>query len=143
MNTINNNYPVANQNINRVPQIRPRVFNLDNLNNFGRNNIRLYQNNNNYINQNINNTINIKNISIFNSSSLSKDYFVFSLDELKNFYCNNQKNENNPQFSIFYDANRQTLYGQETLSNNQFKLSGKQEFNIKDFEIYNVEIGKL
>ena len=143
MNTINNNYPVANQNINRIPQIRPRVFNLANLNNSGRNNFRLYQNNNNYINQNINNTINIKNISIFNSSSLSKDYFVFSLDELKNFYCNNQKNENNPQFSIFYDANRQTLYGQETLSNNQFKLSGKQEFNIKDFEIYNVEIGKL
>ena len=71
------------------------------------------------------------------------DYFFFSLDELKIFYCNNQLNKNNPQFSIFYDLNRQTLYEKEVLINNQFKLSGKNEFNIKDFELYFAEIGKL
>lgn len=168
MNVINNNYPVANQNNNNmVRNIKPPVFNggnlgyglklnnlnplqrnnllfkQNNLNNLEANNIRLNQNNNILMNQNINNTINIPNKNIFNSSSPFNDYFVFSLDELKIFYCNNQEKANNPQFSIFYDANRQTLYGQEVSRNNQFKLSGKKEFNIKDFELYNVEIGKL
>ena len=26
---------------------------------------------------------------------------------------------------------------------NQYKLSDQQEFNVKDFELYNVEVGKL
>ena len=158
MNIINNNYPGANQNYNKIdPQIKPLAFNAGNLgkdsfnrrykrnyfNNFRRNNFRLNQNNNNFMKQNYNRNINTSNITIFNSSSPLNDYFVFSLDELKIFYCNNQLNKNNPQFSIIYDSNRQTLYGQEVSINNQFKLSGKGEFNIKDFELYYVEIGKL
>ena len=93
--------------------------------------------------ENIDNTLYFSNGTIFDSSSLEKDYFVFSLNELNIFYCNNQENGNNPQFSIFYDINRQCLFGQENSNTYQFKLSGKEEFNIKDFELYNVKIGKL
>ena len=108
-------------------------------------------NNNNYNNQmnmgayqanNQNYSINTPNANIFISTSILNDYFVFSLDELKIFYGNNQ-NGNIPQFSILYDENRQSLFGQESQINNLYKLSGKQQFNIRDFELYNVEIGKL
>lgn len=83
------------------------------------------------------------NVTIFNSSSLMDDYFIFSLDELSIFYCNNREKRNNPQFSIFYDKNRQCLFGEEISNTYQFQLSGKKEFNIKDFELYNAKIGKL
>ena len=70
------------------------------------------------------------------------------------FYSNNQENKEIPKFYILYDTNRQSLYGKEVQNNqnmqtnsmsfqNQYKLSDQQEFNVKDFELYNVEVGKL
>jgi hypothetical protein len=163
INVINNNYPVANQNNNNIIQ-QPLPFNGGNEKriNLGIKQNNLYnlqkfygvqinnglgQNNNIYMNEKYNNNkntnTNTSNINIFISSSSLNDYFVFSLDEFKIFYCNNQANANIPIFAILYDANRQTFFGKETLINNQYKLSGKQEFNIKDIELYYVEIGKL
>ena len=120
INEMNNNYQEEDQEEDEYP-----------------NNIFLMRQNYNYSINNTNGTL------IFNSSSIINDYFIFSLNELNIFYCNNQENRNSLQFSIFYDSNRQCFFGRECSNNNLFKLSRKQEFNIEEFEIYNVEIGKL
>ena len=147
INEINNNYQVVNQNYNNViPQIKQGIFEVRLSGRKGyrkRVGYNFQRNNNVLMNQNYNYSINSLNETIFKSSSLVNDYFVFSLNELNIYYCNNQENRNSVQFSIFYDTNRQCLFGQEISNNNLFKLSGKQEFNIKEFELYNVIIGKL
>ena len=82
------------------------------------------------------------NINIFSSQYLNH-YFVFSLDALKIYYSNNEGSNIIPQFSILFDNNREVLYGKEGNYNyTQFlgnQLSGKSEFNIKYFEIYEVK----
>ena len=104
---------------------------------------------------------NLMNNRIFNSSSNINDYFVFSLDNSKIFYSDKEKGSIIPNFSIIYDNNRQCFYGNETNNNitnnldksyqtvnpqtqnninNRFKLSGKSQFNILCFEIYEVII---
>ena len=113
--------------------------NMNNMNN-GNNNNNL----NNYNNMNAN-LINQNGI-IFNSCSSPNEYFVFSLETMKIFYSCFQEANNIPNFSILYDINRQSLYGRENsfpINLNQFVLSGKQEFNVKDFEIYKINIGYL
>ena len=93
---------------------------------------------------------------IFNSSFCSNKYFVFSIDNSKIYYSE----DNNYNFSVLYDFNRQCLYGNETNNisnnnnleqsyqtiainspinfNNSFKLSGKSQFNVKTFELYQI-----
>ena len=105
-------------------------------------------NNMNHSNNNININANLINQNgiIFNSSSCSNNYFVFSFDTMNIFYSCFQETNNIPNFAILYDINRQSLYGRESsfpLNLNQFVLSGKQEFNVKDFELYTINIGYL
>ena len=96
---------------------------------------------------------------IFNSSFCSNKYFVFSIDDSKIYYSE----DNNYNFSVLYDFNRQCLYGNEINNtsnninlaqsyqtvainspislNNTFKLSGKSQFNVKTFELYQISLG--
>ena len=99
-----------------------------------------------------------ENVNIYNSFN-SNNYFVFSLDILKMYYKEDNRNDI-PNFSIVYNKKYQSLLGTE-LSNNNFgsnnivsnnfgsnylnninnyKLSGKQEFNIKNLELYEIKI---
>ena len=114
----------------------------------------------------------MNNSEVFSSSSSLNEYFVFSLDNYKLYYCDKVTTDitNVPNFTIFFDANRQSLYGKEfsasnyNLANSQslaisqnsflplqnmgqqnsqsnlYKLSGKNEFNIKYFEIFDIEM---
>ena len=100
-----------------------------------------------------------ENVNIYNSSFNLNNYFVFSLDILKMYYKEDNRNDI-PNFSIIYNKKYQSLLGTE-LSNNNFgsnnlvsnslgsnylnninnyKLSGKQEFNIKNLELYEIKI---
>ena len=120
------------------------LYNNNIINNNNMNNLNIgnnINNNNNIINANLIN----QNGIIFNSASCLNDYFVFSLDTMKIFYSCSQETNNIPYFSLLYDTNRQSLYGRENSFqiNNQFILSGRQEFNIKDFELYEINIGYL
>jgi len=161
-NNIMNNNNMNNNNMNMIKNIMSNN-NMSN-NNMNNNNMNNNIGNVNFgapkpminNNNNMNNTIfgNTPEETIFNSTSCSKDYFVFSLDNMQIFYSNNQENKEIPKFYILYDTNRQSLYGKEVQNNqnmqtnsmsfqNQYKLSDQQEFNVKDFELYNVEVGKL
>ena len=104
------------------------------------------------------------------------EYFVFSLDYYKLYYCDktNTNAQNVPNFTVLYDPNRQCIYGSETcangnlassqilemsqrsmqlnpiigqqinkVDNNAYKLSGKNEFNVKSFEIFSIEIDDI
>ena len=123
--------------------------NLQNNNNMNQNDDRQ----NKYEFKNFNNKKKHKNLeyefkddnqnNIFISNS-SLDGFAFLFDNLKNFYYN-EGTDYKPIFTIFYDNNRESLYGTETINsqNNQYQLSGKREFNIKNFEVYNLKISRI
>ena len=127
-NKINNNnleYKFENDNI------------MDQYNNIQNNN-----NMNQYYNNNMNQFNNNQDNIFISNSSL--DGFAFLFDNLKNFYYN-EGTDYKPIFAIFYDNNRESLYGTETINsqNNQYQLSGKSEFNIKNFEVYNLKISRI
>ena len=68
-----------------------------------------------------------------------------SLNNSKIFYPNFKNTANTPCFSINYDPNRESYYGKEKKVNinpqvKDFILSGKEEFNILEFEVYEIEI---
>ena len=145
-------------------------MNNNNINYFNSNNNNLKRNlkfnnkiNNifNKVNNNVMNNFqdNMDN-NIFNSIS-SNEYFVFSLDNSKLYYSDKNKDNNIPNFSILFDFERQCIYGNETnnnnsnnltqslqtinlrtqnIFNNNFKLSGKSQFNVKCFELYEIMI---
>ena len=86
---------------------------------------------------------------IFDSHSITNDYFLFSFDNLSLYYSNDDNNiifNNFPYIEIKYDNTRQSLFGTET--NNIFlpsikpKLSGKENFNIMKYELYYLELSK-
>ena len=64
-------------------------------------------------------------------------HFFFSLDTSRIF---SPQDNNIPYFEILYDNERQCIYGKENKfkngNSNQYKLSGKDRFNIVNFEIY-------
>lgn len=99
----------------------------------------------NMINKNMNN---MNNIKVFNSNINENNYFVFSLDNLKLYYSD-IKNENIiPGFVIKYDKRKKILYGNEiqfrgsgSSQTNLYILSGKNEFNVKDCELFEIQIG--
>ena len=168
----NNNLMMNNQNNQKM--------NANNMNNNQNNNngmmgmIGAIQSNK--INQNSGNPFgqipSMNNSEVFSSSSSLNEYFVFSLDNYKLYYCDKVTTDitNASNFTIFFDANRQSLYGQEFSANNynlansqslaisqnsflprqnmgqqnsqsnSYKLSGKNEFNIKYFEIFDIEM---
>ena len=189
-NMIINNCPnFGNIGMNNMGNNNPMMINIVNNNNNMMNNINMNNNQNaminnmqnnqqNNINQNIMNQKNsfqtMNNKEVFSSSSSLNEYFVFSLDNYKLYYCDKVTTDisNVPNFTIFFDANRQSLYGTEfsvnnnNLANSQslvisqqslmpqqnigqqmnnpqsnlYKLSGKNEFNIKYFEIFDIEL---
>ena len=146
----NNIFNLNNNNLNNTN-------NQNNINNNINNNSKPNQNIINNFNQNLNNQINLNN-NIFNSSNNLKDYFVFSIDDSKIYYSDLENSKNIPNFSIIYDMNRQCIYGNEinknnsndlnqslhnininqNTFNNSFKLSGKAQFNVNFFELYEI-----
>ena len=128
-----NREKILNQNLNQ------NNFNMGNQNN-GKINFYMQQNNNNMINNNMN-----QNIDIFSSNSISNKFFIFSLDDLSIYYSNDENTNNFPKFEIKYDNNRQCLFGIESYPNlnTSYKLSGKNNFNISKYELYEIELAKI
>ena len=91
--------------------------------------------------------INNNKNEIFNCGSFPDKFFVFSLNKSKIYFPRINNSSNNPCFSINYDQNRESYYGKEKKINinSQFKdyiLSGKEEFNILEFEVYEIDTEK-
>ena len=148
-----NREKILNQNLNNIIDNIPMIpiiqnnmnnrnqnnFNMGNQNN-GKINFYMQQNNNNMINNNMN-----QNIDIFSSNSISNKFFIFSLDDLSIYYSNDENTNNFPKFEIKYDNNRQCLFGIESYPNlnTSYKLSGKNNFNISKYELYEIELAKI
>ena len=128
--------PIIQNNMNNINQ---NNFNMGNQNN-GKINFYMQQNNNNMINNNMN-----QNMDIFSSNSISNKFFIFSLDDLSIYYSNDENTNNFPKFEIKYDNNRQCLFGIESYQNlnTSYKLSGKNNFNISKYELYEIELAKI
>lgn len=156
MNNFQQNNIQNIQNIQNFQNIN-RQYNLfNNINQNNNNSINQQNENNNCMNNNVDSNRNTQTINqnmnintIFNSSLSSKEYFVFSLNNLMIYYSTIDTTgeiNNIPCFSILFDNNRQCLYGKETQIRNISSsyafhiLSGKNEFNIKYFELYEVII---
>jgi len=108
-----------------------------------RDNIQMYQNNN--MSMDIMDINNEKRNEIFNCKSRPDKFFAFSLNHSKLYFQNFKNTANTPCFSINYDLNRESFYGKEKKVNinsqiKDFILSGKEEFNILEFEVYEIEI---
>ena len=148
-----NREKILNQNLNNIIDNIPMIpiiqnnmnnrnqnnFNMGNQNN-NKMNFYMQQNNNNMINNNMN-----QNIDIFSSNSISNKFFIFSLDDLSIYYSNDENTNNFPKFEIKYDNNRQCLFGIESYQNlnTSYKLSGKNNFNISKYELYEIELAKI
>ena len=148
-----NREKILNQNLNNIIDNIPMIPILqNNMNNRNQNNFNMGNQNNNkmnfYMQQNNNNMINNnmnQNIDIFSSNSLSNKFFIFSLDDLSIYYSNDENTNNFPKFEIKYDNNRQCLFGIESYPNlnTSYKLSGKNNFNISKYELYEIELAKI
>ena len=152
MNNMNNNMMGVNQMQSNMAMNKAPI--LGGMNNMGMINSQNNNNMGNQFNNNMNNQLN-KDV-IFNSSFCSNKYFVFSIDDSKIYFSD----DNKYNFSVLYDFNRQCLYGNETNNinsninleqsyqtiaintpisfNDSFKLSGKSQFNVKTFELYQI-----
>ena len=172
-NNMNNNMMMNNNMINKNMMNNNMMNNNMMNNNMMNNNMMNNQNNNmNNIGNQLPQFPTMNNSEVFSSSSSLNEYFVFSLDNYKLYYCDKvtTDNTNVPNFTLFFDANRQSLYGKEFYANNYnlansqsllisqnsimpqqnmgqqnsqsnlYKLSGKNEFNIKYFEIFDIEM---
>lgn len=88
---------------------------------------------------------NDKKNEIFNCKSKPNNFFAFSLNHSRIFHKNSKNQANTPCFSINFDPNRESYYGKEKKVNinsqiKDFVLSGKDEFNILEFEVYEILI---
>ena len=139
LNNIIDNIPIIPMLQNNMNNINQNNFNMGNQNN-GKINFYMQQNNNNMINNNMN-----QNIDIFSSNSTPNKFFIFSLDDLSIYYSNDENTNNFPEFEIKYDNNRQCLFGIESYPNlnTSYKLSGKNNFNISKYELYEIELAKI
>ena len=149
MNNLNNNMNMMNNNQNMMNNMNNNMMGANQIpNNMAMNNYPMQRQFNNNMNNQLNKDV------IFNSSFCSNKYFVFSIDDSKIYFSD----DNKYNFSVLYDFNRQCLYGNETNNinsninleqshqttaintprsfNNSFKLSGKSQFNVKTFELY-------
>ena len=119
------------------------------LNNMGNNNM-LNNNIGNNMRNNyalINNQNNNNILNIFSTTSILNDCFAFSFDDLTIYYSSEQKNIF-PSIDIKYDNTRQYLFGNEYIGNSRnqinmnnqiYKLSGKSNFNIKKYELFEIQ----
>ena len=151
MNNLNNNMNMMNNNQNMMNNMNNNMMGANQIpNNMAMNNYPMQRQFNNNMNNQLNKDV------IFNSSFCSNKYFVFSIDDSKIYFSD----DNKYNFSVLYDFNRQCLYGNETNNinsninleqsyqtiaintpislNNSFKLSGKSQFNVKTFELYQI-----
>ena len=127
-------------------------------NNMGNNNMMINNNgnNNNIVNNMfadydfINNQNNNNILNIFSTTSILNDCFAFSFDDLTIYYSSEQKNIF-PSIDIKYDNTRQYLFGNEYIGNTRnqinmnnqiYKLSGKSNFNIKKYELFEIQFQK-
>ena len=117
--------------INSLENFMTDNFSVDNMNN------NIYDNSN-------------KN-EIFHCKLCPHKFFIFSLNRGRLYYPQVNNNTSNtskmPCFSINFDPNRESYYGKENKINinaqmQEFVLSGKEEFNILEFEVYEIEIEK-
>ena len=88
---------------------------------------------------------NEKKNEIFNCKSKPDKFFAFSLNNTKIYFQNIKNIANTPCFSINFDPNRESYYGKEKKVNintqiKEYILSGKEEFNILEFEVYEIII---
>ena len=87
-----------------------------------------------------------KTSEIFNCKNKPDKFFAFSLNNKRNYFLNNKNPDNTPCFTINFDSNRESFYGKEKRINvfnsqiNDYVLSGREEFNILEFEVYEIEI---
>ena len=87
-----------------------------------------------------------KTSEIFNCKNKPDKFFAFSLNNKRNYFLNNKNPDNTPCLSINFDPNRESFYGKEKRVNifnsqiNDYVLSGREEFNILEFEVYEIEI---
>ena len=86
---------------------------------------------------------NDKKTEIFNCKNYP-DKFYISLNRGRIFYPS-INSFNSPCFSINYDSNSDNYYGKEKGVNinskiKDYVLSGKEKFNILDFEVYEIEL---
>ena len=136
-----------NNNINNNINLYNSYSSFNNLNYFrNKDNYQMYQFNNN-MSMDFMNLNNDKKNEIFNCKSKPDKFFAFSLNlnNSKIYYQNFKNTANTPCFSINFDPNRESYYGKEKkVSFNSlvkdFVLSGKEEFNILEFEVYEIEI---
>jgi hypothetical protein len=99
-----------------------------------------------YMSNNNNNYDNNKN-EIFHCKLCPHKFFIFSLNRGKLYYPQNNNTSKMPCFSLNFDPNRESYYGKESKINisaetKEYVLSGKEEFNILEFEVYEIEIEK-
>lgn len=103
----------------------------------------------NFINDNLSiDFINNNKNEIFNCKTFPEKFFVFSLNKGKIYYPRLKNATKSPCFSIFFDPYRESYYGKEKKINinaqiRDYVLSGKEEFNILEFEVYEIEIKKI
>ena len=137
-NNINNNF---NNNFNN------NINNNDLNNNNRMNKIR---GNRNQINNNYNQCFSTNSQIIFRGNAqitkndekmldtlIDNIIFIFSLDSQK-LYFKNDKSIHFPSFTLYFDNNREVLYGCE--NSGSCILSGKNEFNIVEYEIIEIMV---
>ena len=83
---------------------------------------------------------NLNSTSVFSSNNYI-EYYIFSLDNYRLYFYNNNNNQLIPNFSI--SLTEGILYGNESPINYEYKLSGKAKFNIKEIELYSIQYGYL
>ena len=141
-NMQNNNN--MNMQMNNIQNNQNNIFGNRLNNNMLNNNIGNDMRNNYALinNQNNNNILNI-----FSTTSILNDCFAFSFDDLTIYYSSEQKNIF-PSIDIKYDNTRQSLFGNEYIGNSRnqinmnnqiYKLSGKSNFNIKKYELFEIQ----
>ena len=156
-NMQNNNN--MNMQMNNIQNNQNNIFGNMMNNNMLNNNMMLNNmGNNNMLNNNIGNNmrnnyalINNQNnnniLNIFSTTSILNDCFAFSFDDLTIYYSSEQKNIF-PSIDIKYDNTRQYLFGNEYIGNTRnqinmnnqiYKLSGKSNFNIKKYELFEIQ----
>ena len=98
-------------------------------------------NNINYNQLQINIQGNFNSTPVFSSANYTGEFYIFSLDNYRLYFYDNNNNQPIPNFSISLAEG--ILYGNESPINYEYKLSGKAKFNIKEIELYSIQYGYL
>ena len=136
---------VNNDLYNTVNGFYNNYLNLNNYTMSNRDNNQMFQHNN--MSMDFMDFNDDKKNEIFNCKSKPEKFFAFSLNNSRIYHRNMRNPQNTPCFSINFDPNRESYYGKEKKVNvnaniqvKDFVLSGKEEFNILEFEVYEITI---